>query len=277
MNISRFQGSIRQKGVLQNNRFRIQFSLPAYLRQVGNGGQFVEEQATELVSLRCEAASLPGMNMTLMEQPRLGVGPLEFMPHNAVLSEVQLTFLVDAFGDIHRLFYEWHNRLVNVAGSKGQSRLQGAEGSAYAPFEVGFKSDYRTDIEIFVYDKDNDTSPIINAKIYNAFPADLPAVPLSWNSTDELIRLTIPFRYTDFDIQYNKAGTSWRAADAVGLKAAAPALTPSVAARGFVTSVTAVTAPIAAGVALGATAIGPRVTQLARDGINAVRDAFSTR
>lgn len=276
MKLSRFQASISQKGVLQNNRFRIQFSLPAYLRERSNGGQFVEEQATELVSLRCEAASLPGMNMTLMEQPRLGVGPLEFMPHNATLSEVQLTFLVDAFGDVHRLFYEWHNRLVNVGGSKGQSRLQGAEGSAYAPFEVGFKSDYRTDIEIFVYDKDNDTSPIINAKLYNAFPADLPAVPLSWNSTDELIRLTIPFRYTDFDIQYNKAGTSWKATDAVDSKAAAPALTSGEAATAFALATNPLTAPIVAGVALGA-AIAPRVQELARDGINAVRDAFSTR
>lgn len=272
MNISRFQSSISQKGTLQNNRFRIQFALPQYLREASLAGQFIQEQTTELISLRCESANFPGHTLTLMEQPRIGVGPLEFMPHNATLGDVQLTFLVDAFGDIHRLFYEWHNRIVNVSGSRGQSRLAGVEGSTHAAFEVGFKSDYAVDLDIFVYDKDNETSPVMQAKLYKAYPTSLPPLPLSWGSNDELIRLTIPFQYTDFDVQYNKAGTSWKPSQPVVGSAArtdpvqtafenAIGTTATSAAR------TALTNPIVAGAVAGF-ALGQRLG-------NSIRDRFT--
>jgi hypothetical protein len=264
MDISRFQSSISQKGVLPTNRFRIQFALPPYLREVvlqNLFDKFIDEQITELVTLRCEAASFPGMNMTLMEQPRIGYGPLEFMPHNAVLSDVQLTFLVDAFGDVHRLFYEWHNRMVNISGSKGQSRLSGTEGSRYAPFEVGYKSDYSTDIQIFVYDRDSETQPVMQAKIYKAFPTDLPSIPLSWNSNDELIRLTIPFKYTDFDIEYSKPGISFGSNLALDQATAPVEPTQSVFQNAIVR--TALTNPITAGAVAGIALV------------NSIRDRFT--
>lgn len=272
MNISRFQASISQKGTLQNNRFRVQFALPEYLRATGAAAALgrVDRATEELVSLRCESANFPGHTLTLMEQPRIGVGPLEFMPHNTTLGDVQLTFLVDAFGDIHRLFYEWHTRIVNINGSKGQSRLNNADGSKYAAFEVGFKSDYAVDLEIFVYDKDNEKTPVMQAKLYKAYPTSLPPLPLSWGSNDELIRLTIPFQYTDFDIQYNKAGRSFGPARPAGR------VTGSVALDNPVDNAI----DVATGVAAATTQTNPVVAggvagfELGRRIGNSIRDRF---
>jgi len=211
MNINDFQSSINSKGVLQTNRFVCSFNVPPYLRE--NNALDPEQQ--QLISLRCEAATFPGMSITTLDQPRLGYGPLEFMPHNATLDDVTLTFLVDAYGDIHKLFYEWFNVIVNIQGSRGQSRLNaltnyGSGGSA-APFEVGYKDKYTTDIEIKIFDKYAEEREVMKVTIYKAYPKVLPSMNLAWGSDDELIRLSIPFTYTDFQVEYKESGSSFSA------------------------------------------------------------------
>lgn len=215
MDISNFQSSINQKGVLQSNRFKVMFVLPEYLRERGEIGSRLKVETQELLTLRCESATFPGMNITTMEQPRIGYGPLEFMPHNATLDDVTLTFLIDAYGDIHRLFYEWFNSMVNIEGSRGQSRLSTttnrAGGGSSAPFEVGYKNKYTTDIEIYVYDKYAVEREVMRVTLFKAYPKTLPSINLAWASNDELIRLSVPFTYTDFYVEYKEIGTSFSA------------------------------------------------------------------
>lgn len=221
MNISQFQSSINKKGVLPTNRFIARFGLPAYLRgRQDEAGILLKNQTEELITLRCEAALFPGMSITPLEQPRLGYGPLEFMPHNVVLDDVTLTFLVDGQGDIHRLFYEWINTMVNLQGSRGQSRLNTTtnygNGSSAAAFEVGYKDLYSTDIDISVYDRYNRDeqevgTEIMRIKLFKAHPMALPSMNLAWASNDELVRLTVPFKYTDFYVDYMQTGDTFTA------------------------------------------------------------------
>jgi hypothetical protein len=211
MNIKDFQSSISSKGVLQTNRFVCSFLVPSYLRP---NGAFDPEQH-QLISLRCESATFPGMALTTLDQPRLGYGPLEYMPHNAVLDDVTLTFLVDAFGDMHKLFYEWVNTIVNIQGSRGQSSLNvttryGSGGSA-APFEVGYRDNYKTDVEIKVFDKYAEEREVMKVILFNAYPKVLPSISLAWASNDELIRLSVPFTYTDFSVEYKETGSTFTA------------------------------------------------------------------
>lgn len=276
MNISDFQSSINSKGVLQANRFTCSFNIPSYLRE--NNALNPEQQ--KLITLRCEAATFPGMSITTMDQPRLGYGPLEYMPHNATLDDVTLTFLVDAFGDIHKLFYEWFNVIVNIQGSRGQSRLNtttryGNGGSA-APFEVGYKDSYKTDIEIKVFDKYAEEREVMKVTMFKAYPKVLPSMNLAWGSDDELIRLSIPFVYTDFHVEYRDTGSSFEAgvvqplgipnfASQADLSRQPDAVQDTSGVR------TVLTNPITAGVATGALAgfaLGGRIA-------NSIRDRFT--
>jgi hypothetical protein len=223
MNINEFQASIHSRGVLQNNRFVANFELPTTIR---NNAQRYGQDA-RLVQYRCEAAQIPGVSLTTLDQPRLGIGPLEMMPHNVVMDDVSLTFLVDAASSLHALFFDWFNTIVNFQGSRGQSSLNReynlAQRSIGRAFEVGYKDDYKTDIIISVYTSsskiDNQLQgadgalptgiEVMRIKLFNAFPKTMPAVDLSWAANDELVRLTVPFSYTDYYVYYPRAGTSF--------------------------------------------------------------------
>lgn len=230
-NISGFKSSIEKNGVLRNNRFIAFFNLPPYLQEFK--GQYGYEDG--LISLRCETAQLPGLNITTIDQPRIGWGPSESIPHNITYSEITLTFLLDAHSKVHKLFYDWMNTIVNFQGSRGQSTLDRSYkiGSlnSYA-YEVGYKDSYTTDVFISVYDNyaspteggegspgyayEYGNNPVMNVQMFKCYPKSIPNIDLSWGANDELIRLSIPFAFTDFKIDYPVAGNSFTAGSVIG-------------------------------------------------------------
>lgn len=230
-NISGFRSSIEKNGVLRPNRFIAFFNLPPYLQ--GLKTQYGIEDG--LIALRCESAQLPGLNITTIDQPRIGWGPSESVPHNITYSEISLVFLMDAQSKIHKLFYDWMNTIVNFQGSRGQSTLDRSYriGSldTYA-YEVGYKDSYTTDISISVYDNyaspteggegtagyatEYGNNPVLNVKMFKCYPKAIPNIDLSWGSEGELIRLPIPFAFTDFVVDYPMADTAFRSGTVIG-------------------------------------------------------------
>ena len=205
--ISEFKSNIDQKGVLQNNRFIVDFGLPEYLK-LDRGYEDLN-----LVSLRCEAASIPGISITTIDMPRIGFGPLEFQAHNFTQSDIVLTFLVDAHGSVPKLFYDWLNTIVNFQVSKGHSglnRVVGLSGieKAYqsGAYEVGFKDDYSVNLNITVYDKDQQSTglgtEVMKLTAYKAYPKEMTSIDMAWVNDSELMRIQVAFTYTDFGIEY---------------------------------------------------------------------------
>lgn len=204
---------------MRNNRFIVDIPLPEYLRD--NRTQYGVEDA--LLSLRCESVQLPGMNLITVDMPRIGIGPVESMVHNLTYGDITTTFLVDANSKIHRIFYDWMNTIINFQGSQGQSTLdrEYTLGSlkSYA-YEVGFKDSYRTDLVINVYDnygtaaeepsnaESTVANPVMRVRMFNCFPKAVPNIDLSWGVNDELVRLSIPWSFTDFDVAYPATGNS---------------------------------------------------------------------
>lgn len=228
MNIQNFRTSINTKGVLRNNRFiaRIVFPYNHYLYNRYN-------QSQELYSIRCESINLPGVSLASADgPPTLGYGPIEKRPYNANFEDITLTFIIDSASQIHKMFYDWANCIVNYK-SQGLKNLfnkdslfgesptienpietKDYKGVAY---EVGYKNRYGVDLLIDVY-KDTGTAqqtsflpdnsmiipdnPAMSVKLYNAFPMALPAVSLGWDQGD-IIKLAVPFAYTDYTVKYN--------------------------------------------------------------------------
>lgn len=228
--LSQFKAEIETSGVMRTNQFMVNFAPPPSLRNDPSikalDDSTTSSIAMDRISLRCEAVQMPGMSFaTLDGPPRLGYGPIEAIPYGAIFDDITLTFLVDSRGDVHRFFYNWMNSIVNFQ-SKGQS----AVGSALGPvkgmkaFEVNFKDNFVTDINIEVYDVSGSVPPprptpagqtpapaqtriefgrkIMASKVYRAFPKLLPSFDLAWNTTDEIVRISIPFTYTDFETSY---------------------------------------------------------------------------
>lgn len=215
--ISNFQASLDKSGVMRTNRFIAFFNLPDYLKD----NKELYGYGDALISLRCQAAQIPGISLNTIDQPRIGIGPVENVASNITIDDITLTFLVDAQSKIHNLFYDWFNTIVNFQGSKGQSALDKPYNigkSTSAAFEVGYKDSYTTDILISVYDgvTPSGTSvngqatptiadgnvPIMNIRAFKAFPKTLPSIDMDWNSNDEVVKMSVPFSITDFEVSY---------------------------------------------------------------------------
>lgn len=214
--ISDFAAEINKSGVLRNNRFLCSFAAPKYLSQAGrrtSADQLdIDGQGNtqlERLSLRCEAVQLPGISFATIDgPPRPGYGPLEATPYNTIFDDITLTFIVDNRSDVHRFFYKWMNTIVNF-NSQGQSKLKDASGPVpgMKTYEVGYKDKFATDLIIDVYDASEAGGTLIGkkvmrAKAYRAFPKALPSLDLNWGTNDDVVKLTIPFTYTDFDVEY---------------------------------------------------------------------------
>lgn len=215
--LSEFITEVESRGVMRTNTFLVNFGLPVALRQPSE----TKSASLEMMTLRCDSVQLPGMGFATIDgPPSLGYGPIEAIPYGAVFDDITCTFLVDARGDIHKFFYNWMNAIVNF-NAQGQTKLKDSTGpiTGMKPYEVNFKDDITTTINIEVYDTgtgvSNDPSnkstrtgqKVMTARAYKAFPKILPSLDLSWGTTDEVVRLSIPFNYTDFNIEYHNRPT----------------------------------------------------------------------
>lgn len=206
-NISNFRSEIGENGVLRNNRYLVTFVAPKYLRDGTRS-----RTSTDSITLRCETAQLPGMQFATIDgPPRLGYGPIESTPYGVTFEDLSLTFIVDKNSYVHKFFYDWVNCIVNY-NNEGRVTPAGNRGPVQGmkTYEVGYRADFSTNINITVYDGIRNTQtkeegPVLTATAYNAYPKALPSVDLTWQPTDEVVKLTIPFSYTDYNITHHKS------------------------------------------------------------------------
>jgi hypothetical protein len=189
--INRFRTEIDTGGVLRTNKFIVQFPN-------------LTGVSKDMISLRCESVQWPGVSfMTLDTPPRAGYGATELIPYAPIFEDVTLSFIVDKKSKTHKFFFDWMNKIVNLE-SRGQTNLKGSQGKAPA-YEVGFKKDYSTDINITMYRETGTTENkdrVMTATLYGAFPKALPSFELNWGSENEVLRLNVQFAYTDHFIEY---------------------------------------------------------------------------
>ena len=199
--INEFRSSINNQGILRSNRYIATFKIPNYLRQRYR----YDTKDTNLLSLRCENVSLPGFDFLSADgPPRMGYGAVEKHPYVPGFSGLSLTFILDSKSRIYNFFYDWTMTIVNYNG-KGGTNYNNPNGG-WSAYEVGYKKDYQSEIDIKVYDGNKSEksisiagNEIFGVKLYSAYPVGMPSVPLAWDSPD-IMRMTVPFSYTDFEI-----------------------------------------------------------------------------
>jgi len=192
--INKFRSEIDTGGVLKTNRFMVQFNAPPSM-----GGKKIADGFL----LRCDAVQWPGVSFTTMDAPpRAGYGASEVIPIAPIFEDVTLNFIVDKNSNLHKFFFEWINTVVNLQ-SEGQSRYKDKNDKNYSPYEVGYKDEYCTDIEIHMIRETGENDKAMTAKLYRAFPRAMPGFDLNWASNDEILKLNVQFTYTDYFIKYN--------------------------------------------------------------------------
>lgn len=187
-NINDFRASIDQQGVIKSNKFLMTIPKP----------KVVDEDLGNLLTLRCESVTLPGVDLASSDgPPRFGYGPQQRHPYNATFTDIQATFLIDTKTTIHKFFYKWVNGIVNF-NSRGGKEMSTVMSHNMRPYESAYKDDYSVTLTVDVYADDGEKKYTVKA--YQAFPMSLPNETLAWSEDGELLRMRIPFAYTDYEI-----------------------------------------------------------------------------
>ena len=162
--ISSFVSRISGKGLARTNRFRVTFTSPP----IGGNSEDYRQ-----ISLNCEAAELPGRDLTTTDS-RI-YGPTFKMPYMTNYNDVSFTFLCDASLVEKRVFDDWMS-IINPTGS----------------FDFQYRDNYvstvtidqLTDNEIMTY----------SCELVEAFPIQVNAMPVNWGD-DNFHRVTVTMTY----------------------------------------------------------------------------------
>jgi hypothetical protein len=160
--------------------------------------EFLAEFDKKTLSFRSDSLNWPGVGFATMDTPpRAGYGATELIPYAPIFDEVTINFVIDEYTNVHKFFWLWTNSIIDLK-SQGQSKLK--EGA----FTLGYKDNYCADIEITMYNElgTGDEHKLMTATLYRAFPRSMPPFNLAW-AEDEVVRISIPFSYTDFDVKHH--------------------------------------------------------------------------
>jgi hypothetical protein len=172
-------------GVLRNNKFRIRFLPP---RTMLREGYFRE------LEYLAESVSLPGVNMSSHDVRRYGYGPIEKRPIGHTFTDVNVTFIADGNGDVHRIMTNWLQTI-------GRFDMRSGIASENLPFQLQYKIEYVTDLHVQVFTEDGE--PSIDVVLREAFPISLSDAQFSWNDLNNYARFTMQFAYNDWFIEPN--------------------------------------------------------------------------
>ena len=134
-------------------------------------------ESVKKLRLMCQAANLPPSTMSSIEVPYFGrkikiAGERTF-------SDWQLTILNDEDFKVRSLFEKWSNTLNSLEANLRGNNLN--------------VENYKADIQVIQYAKDG--RKIRAYGIIGAFPTDVSAIDLNWNTTGSVETFTVGLAY----------------------------------------------------------------------------------
>ena len=181
-NINQFRTEIVNSGVLPTNRFLVIFTPPQSLG------------TSEALTLRCENATIPGVNFFTSQTIRYGYGQTERRPYLPTFNPITLSFIVDTRSTIIDYFNLWTNSIVNYNMS------QGMYSGSPSPYVMSYKDDYISkQMQIYVYDYENKRQ--IKVTLYDAYPLSTTDVSLGWGQENEIMKYSVSLQYTHMTME----------------------------------------------------------------------------
>lgn len=154
----------------------------------------------------CEGSSIPGLSFNVTPILRYGYGAIEKKPASPSFTDLNFIFLGDANGDTWRFFQSWMRMMNNYSlssGIRGQNSTNNGSattkglgqvgGVNQSPFEVAYKSEYASDVNIIVYNDLGDET--FNIALYEAYPVFLGDIGINWADNNTIMRIPITLTF----------------------------------------------------------------------------------
>lgn len=199
-NIQNFKENLNSYGYIKNNKFEVFVQAPKFMigkfLRVNNRETSINE-ANNLLRYRIEQVRVPGVNLLSTDVARYGIGITTKTPYSAQLYDTTISVLLDKNTDLWDFWYNWINGIFNFNGQEpnGNNIFNGGRIPTYT---TEYKDEYSTNMMIVLYDDSKEVVKTIN--LYEAFPTSISQVPLGWNDTQDLLRLSISITYSNYSI-----------------------------------------------------------------------------
>lgn len=212
--INEFRSELNVNGVLRSHSFTMVMRPP---KMFATNDQFKDVFGDETFGdpiknpdlrnlvMRCESIVVPGVNFFTSDNiRRYGYGPIERRPYLPQFNPITATFVVDRAAEVIRFFHLWNNGIMNHDVFAGG--FNGSPNSVSKPYFLRYKDDYICpQLTIFVYDEKFQQSFVV--KLRDAYPLTTTDISMSWGLTDDVIRYSVTFMYTDMAIDFKSKGT----------------------------------------------------------------------
>lgn len=183
------RAGIRKWGIEKPSMTYIGMTAPAVFSKVLPDAKAVLEK---LITLRAERINQPGIQLATSNVNRYGIGATVKKPYSAAFGDVSISFIGDASGVIHQFFYMWLNSIV--ATHDVASGGANVDPFLKHPFEVEYRDNYRTTIQIITYDEIQQQIGTIS--LFNAYPTALGEIQRDWAGVNDLVRIPVQFTYS---------------------------------------------------------------------------------
>lgn len=180
--LEEFKTQVLTAGLARTNRFEVFIPPPAGLttfREIGTPDGLDYEQivpGTRMLSLMCEQASLPLLNINTKSYRVYGVPEPRPVTSEYGGEGIPLTFHIDREMKVKKFFDQWMQTIVDPI-----------------TFNVSYKENYSVNIDIWQLDEmDN---PQYHIQLIDAFPRSMNLLELNHSSQSQTHRLTVLFAY----------------------------------------------------------------------------------
>jgi len=225
-NIDTFRNQIANKGYLTNNKFEVIVTPPPMILggffsnlanfNFGNlltsvGDVVSAASVTSQLKYRIDQIRVPGVSLMSADVQRYGAGTTQKMPFQSQMNEITISMTCDGFGDIWQFWYNWLRGINEFTGTT--SSLIGV-GTSLPSYTTEYKDNYSTTMEIVIYDPYG--LPTIKIDLFEAFPAAIRDIPLSWGDSGNLMSLNVTLSFTDFTIVGANFASPYTITNAIG-------------------------------------------------------------
>lgn len=164
------------------NLFKAEINFPAAIASTFNS------VAGDSVDLLCKGAAIPSMTVGVIEVPFRG-GRRAKIPGDRTWTDWTATFISDNGHNVRALFVAWTDFIKAMDYDSTTFRNLNVSGS-----EVAVDASYYANILIKHLKSDGETVSRTYA-LYDAFPTDVSAIDLSFDSTDTISEFNVTFQY----------------------------------------------------------------------------------
>lgn len=186
-NIETFKSRAGRNGFLRNNKFELWIAVPLALTT----GDPNALDARENLRFMCDATDFPGISLNVYDNRRFGYGAVEKKPNAPVFNDLNIDIIADGNNNNWKLIKKWIQYVNNYNFVNPNNTGPGG----LNVFEVNYKSNYRSLIELRVYHNTGPNPPRSVIQFKDAFPLSISNVPLNWGDTNNILRFQTSWSY----------------------------------------------------------------------------------